>query len=559
MKFNPYKFLGGNAMKNISTIRIILPMSFSLLFCCNIYTQVNGDTRVAEWKDNKQAAISMGFDDSSPTHLDNAIPVLEAKGLPAVFYVNPGKSYHIARNDEWLNILNRGQHLAPHTMNHRGSVSYDDAVYEIGAAAEYVWDAYGVPYHSELLSYASGGGVTWNGLTRQERLDIDDSYNLINRYHYHICSTCSDPDHWHSERLPHSVNMSNYSTSTIINKIDDNTADGTWEHFYGHGVGSGYSITMQKFEAVTDYMQSIQDEVWVVAYINAFKYDMERFSAEVEVLENTSEIIKLRLSSDISASGFITNDVNLYNEPLTLITQVRWTDVTVTQGNSSKTYTANNGEVMYEALPNVGTTNRGDIILQESDVLPVELTSFTASVKNSSVTLNWETVTEVNNYGFEIEKQIVSKQSVVDNWQWIGFVEGHGNSSSTKQYSFTDKNPLGGSVFIYRLKQIDNDGKFEYSDEIEVEIIPSEFALYQNYPNPFNPATTIRYQLPQESKVIIKLYDILGSEVLTLLNEKKEPGVYEVEFNATQLSSGTYIYRMISDDFVETKKMVLMK
>jgi len=190
--------------------------------------------------------------------------------------------------------------------------------------------------------------------------------------------------------------------------------------------------------------------------------------------------------------------------------------------------------------------------------VPVELTSFTANVSENNVMLEWETATEVNNYGFEIERQVGSSQSA-GNWELIKFVEGHGNSNSPKQYSFTDKNLIGGSLFKYRLKQIDNDGTYEYSDEVEVELIPTEFALYQNYPNPFNPSTKIRYQLPQESEVIIKIYDILGSEVITLLNEKKEPGVYEVEFNAQHLSSGTYIYRIVADSFVETKKMVLMK
>jgi len=186
--------------------------------------------------------------------------------------------------------------------------------------------------------------------------------------------------------------------------------------------------------------------------------------------------------------------------------------------------------------------------------LPVELNSFTAKTDDFNVILNWETATEINNYGFDVERKITN-----GDWSKIGYVEGAGNSSSPKSYKFTDNKPIGGSKFIYRLKQIDNDGTYEYSDEIEVEIIPTEFALYQNYPNPFNPNTTIRYQLPQESKVIIKIYDILGSEVITLLNEKKEPGVYEVEFNASHLSSGTYIYRIVADGFVETKKMVLLK
>ena len=118
---------------------------------------------------------------------------------------------------------------------------------------------------------------------------------------------------------------------------------------------------------------------------------------------------------------------------------------------------------------------------------------------------------------------------------------------------------MGGNKFQYRLKQIDTDGQFNYSDIVEIEVLPDGFALSQNYPNPFNPTTKIRYQLPKESKVEIKIYNILGSEVLTLLNEAKEPGTYEVELNAQNLSSGTYIYRIVAGEFVEMKKMVLMK
>ena len=111
----------------------------------------------------------------------------------------------------------------------------------------------------------------------------------------------------------------------------------------------------------------------------------------------------------------------------------------------------------------------------------------------------------------------------------------------------------------YRLKQVDNDGQFEYSDIVEVGFVPNKFELYQNYPNPFNPETKIRYQLPNESKVVIKIYNILGSEVMELVNDKKEAGVYEAEFNASNLSSGTYIYKISADDFVQTKKMILLK
>ncbi|MGB5895882.1 MAG: T9SS type A sorting domain-containing protein, partial [Ignavibacteriaceae bacterium] len=115
------------------------------------------------------------------------------------------------------------------------------------------------------------------------------------------------------------------------------------------------------------------------------------------------------------------------------------------------------------------------------------------------------------------------------------------------------------SKFSYRLKQIDNDGAYEYSDIIEVEFVPTEFTLYQNYPNPFNPATKIKYSIPKESEVTVKVFDILGAEVITLLNEEKEAGVYEVDFNAQRLASGVYFYRLQAGSFIEAKKMVLMK
>jgi len=198
--------------------------------------------------------------------------------------------------------------------------------------------------------------------------------------------------------------------------------------------------------------------------------------------------------------------------------------------------------------------------------LPVELNSFTAYVMDQRVHLKWITETEVDNYGFDIERTSSFPSpyqggggEAGGGWEMIGFIEGHGNSNSPKTYSFVDDKPFGGRKLKYRLKQIDTDGKYEYSDEIEVEIVPTKCTLYQNYPNPFNPKTTIRYQLLQENKISIKVYDMLGAEIMELLNEKKEPGVYEVELNAESLTSGTYIYRIVAGNFLETKKMILMK
>jgi parallel beta-helix repeat protein/predicted outer membrane repeat protein len=186
--------------------------------------------------------------------------------------------------------------------------------------------------------------------------------------------------------------------------------------------------------------------------------------------------------------------------------------------------------------------------------LPVELSSFTAEVNGMTVELRWRTETEVNNYGFEIDRCIENKV-----WEKIGFIEGNGNSNSPKLYSYTDKPLTGGCKFSYRLKQIDSDGKYEYSNIIEVELTPNHYELTQNYPNPFNPITTIQYSIPALGKVKIILFNLLGEKIKTLIDEEKMPGNYEVEFNAVNIPSGVYFYQLKAGDFVQTKKMILMK
>ena len=192
--------------------------------------------------------------------------------------------------------------------------------------------------------------------------------------------------------------------------------------------------------------------------------------------------------------------------------------------------------------------------------LPVELSSFSALVNTNNVNLSWKTATEVNNNGFEVQREAGSQKSESrGQWEKVGFVQGHGNSNSPKEYRFTDKSLAGGTNFVYRLKQIDNDGQYQYSKEVEVEVVPKQFALYQNYPNPFNPETNIKFDLPEVSKVRVNVYNILGERVATLLDKTVEAGFHQVEFNGSNLSSGTYIYRIEAGNFVQTKKMVLLK
>lgn len=194
-------------------------------------------------------------------------------------------------------------------------------------------------------------------------------------------------------------------------------------------------------------------------------------------------------------------------------------------------------------------------LADQNDPLPVELSAFTANVSGKSVTLNWRTETEVANYGFDVERKAVNSSD----WNRAGFVPGNGNSNSPKQYQFTDS-PAEGK-YLYRLKQIDNDGTVTHSQEIEVEVgtIPDQYALLQNYPNPFNPATQIQYHLPESGMVSLKVYDMLGSEVAVLVQEIQSPGVYTVNYDASGISSGLYFYRLQAGKFTEVKKMMLTR
>ena len=192
-----------------------------------------------------------------------------------------------------------------------------------------------------------------------------------------------------------------------------------------------------------------------------------------------------------------------------------------------------------------------------STSIPVELTSFTASVVDGNVVLNWITATELNNSGFEVERCSLSAERQA--WEKIGFVNGNGTSTETHTYSFTDQNPVPGKSY-YKLKQIDFDGSFEYSNIVEVDLtLPIVFSLEQNYPNPFNPATSIQYTISSKQNVQLLVYNVLGKEIATLVNEEKPAGNYKVNFDASKLSSGVYFYQLQAGSFVETKKMILIR
>jgi Secretion system C-terminal sorting domain len=184
--------------------------------------------------------------------------------------------------------------------------------------------------------------------------------------------------------------------------------------------------------------------------------------------------------------------------------------------------------------------------------LPVELTSFNANIVGDKVNISWATATEKNNAGFEIQRSVDNKQFVS-----IGFVKGNGTTTERQSYSFTDNNT--GNKLYYRLKQVDFDGSFTYSNVLEVSAVPQNFELLQNYPNPFNPVTQIKYSVPENAYISLKVYNLLGEEVATLFEGYKQPGNYEVTFNGSGLASGIYLYRLKANEINLTKKFVLLK
>jgi hypothetical protein len=178
----------------------------------------------------------------------------------------------------------------------------------------------------------------------------------------------------------------------------------------------------------------------------------------------------------------------------------------------------------------------------------------TASVSGNNVLLNWVTVSEINNRGFEVERQVNNL------WETVGFVEGKGTSSEFTNYSFED-NYLSSGTYSYRIKQLDFKGAFKYynlNETIEIGT-PLVFELSQNYPNPFNPGTSISWQSPVDSWQTLKVFDVLGNEIVTLVDEYKTAGSYQVSFDASYLSSGIYFYTLISGNISETKKMLLIR
>jgi hypothetical protein len=245
------------------------------------------------------------------------------------------------------------------------------------------------------------------------------------------------------------------------------------------------------------------------------------------------------------------------------VATVRFTTLNAS-GNANLVW--NSGATVVFLDDETNTVDAGTLNNLDTNPLPIQLASFSAALQQGSgaVQLKWSTASETNNYGFEVQKTLDSSNvyETIAN----SFIAGNGTSVDVHAYSFTDTDVKPG-VWYYRLKQTDLDGSVHYSDRILASNVtgvnerplPTTFSLDQNYPNPFNPSTTVEFALPKDARVNLDVYNVLGQRVATLVDEIRAAGYHSVRFNAGQLASGLYIYRIVAGDVTMVKKMMLTK
>jgi photosystem II stability/assembly factor-like uncharacterized protein len=268
----------------------------------------------------------------------------------------------------------------------------------------------------------------------------------------------------------------------------------------------------------------------------------------------------LTWNSQAEGSGFILNDVSFFNN-MNGLAVGKYAITSTTDGGENWNIQYSNGGVELNCVSilnsetSIAAGYYGAILKSTNTGLPVELSAFYAEIESDKIFLSWQTASEANNMGFEVQRKTLDEE-----YQVLGFIKGHGTSSTIKDYNYSDKDVQSGT-YTYRLKQIDFDQVYKYSEEVEIifSSSPKQFSLEQCYPNPFNPETVISFSLPEDSPASLKIFDILGNEIAVLLNQDIPKGNHEVKFNASVLPSGIYFYTLQAADFSQTRKMILMK
>lgn len=394
----------------------------------------------------------------------------------------------------------------------------------------------GQPYQ---FRYTTNGGTNW--ILSPSAPIATSEFGVINAWDFIDTSKI-----W--------AGSANTTASPTTAKIYKSTTgmSGTWSFGTGTGTGGTQGLYWQAIgftDALNGMAGSNNNNIikttnggatWV-SVVNPS--GLTAFAAmNIHAMKDGSNVIRLAVST--TAAGRLFKTTNLGST---------WTEETlpaqVGTGSLQHIQFLNNNYIGFAGGAN-------GIFLKYTGVVPVELTSFAAVSSPGKVSLNWKTATETNNRGFEVERKIDDGVFIV-----IAFKNGNGTTLETKEYSYSDDiSSLNAGSLTYRLRQIDLNGGSEYSKEVLVnDIVPVEYTLEQNFPNPFNPNTTIKYRIPESGFVSLKVYNSLGQEAITLVNENKGAGTYEVELNALNLTSGIYYYVLKVNEFFETKKMTLLK
>jgi peptidoglycan/xylan/chitin deacetylase (PgdA/CDA1 family) len=567
-----------NFRMKVSTASICLLFYFSV--SCFTPIRIYGQVTVKKWADDKKSAFSFTFDDGCMSQYTYATPVLDSFKFKGTFFVIsndmtddlPG----IERFGTWKQfraMALEGHEIGSHTVTHPDLTTL--AIGNISKQGTLLYEL----YHSQLtinqkitnqkcitISYpdlAYDTTVLVNTMLYYESArgggDIPTYSSLTGSWFYKINGReeyFTTPRDSTQDDLDELQAFETYMQGAIN--------DGTWGVLGAHEVvpfsqipqlvanGEWYPMSTEWLTSLCQWMKQKSDsnQVWVETMGNITRYMKEREQFHYSITLQTATQIQISVTDNLSNQ--------IYNYPLTVDITVpsNWQWAIVTQGSvkdTIKTFISGaNTYVRTYVIPDGGT-----LILNKTDPpMPVEIASFTVAVKIKGVHLAWMTSTEINNSRFDIER-------IMDNKSWIkiGSLPGAGNSNSPKDYSFIDNSLLSKGKYSYRLKQVDNDGNYKYSGTVEVEVTfaPGTYSLSQNFPNPFNPGTKIHYEISSKEFVTLKVYDILGNEIETLVNEEKPLGAYELTWNAANLPGGVYFYKIQAGSFTEAKKMLLLK
>lgn len=543
------------------------------------FPQEYGQVSVKKWADDRKSAFTFTFDDGCMTQYTYAKPILDSFGFKGTFFV-----VNSLLTDDLPGILRYG------TWNQFRSMALEG--HEIGSHTE---------THPDLTTLINGDTTTPGTLLYElhhSKITIDQKIfnqkcitiaypnlaydsNVVDKTKqfyesaraggsYPNDSSLTDSGFYNMRGYQEYFNSPRDSIQDDMDELQDcetyvqNSINyGQWGMLGAHEVvpfsqipvlmqSEWYPMSTEWLTLLCQWLKQKSDDkdIWVETMGNITRYMKEREHFQYNISSITETQIQINPTDNLNNQ--------IYNYPLTIDITVPpdWKAAIVTQGSNVNTINTTIAGVDTFIRTYV-IPNGGPLILDKTDeVLPVELASFTVAVTNKSVHLKWRTFTEINNSRFDVERMIENKS-----WEKVGSIPGAGNSYSPKNYSFIDNLPLQSGKYFYRLKQIDNDGNYKYSGKVEVYInlVPQNYSLRQNYPNPFNPSTRIHYELTSKQFVTLKIYDVLGIELQTLVNEEKQPGAYEVTWIAENLPSGVYYYRINAGSFVETKKMVLLK